>query len=120
MGTKRDDPTVSAQVLLKTARGDRAADAEITAENIRALAPPAETSRAVAQAFAKLGFDVGPVVGLGFSITASRSTFTRALGAAATGEKPGEVSLTHLPADVRRHVAAIAFPEPPDFGPGKY
>ena len=118
--TKDADPVISAQVLLKPASGVQPRDRDITAANIASLEPAADVVREVTGALARAGFDVGPVVGPTFSITAVRSVFDRFFGITGAGRKTGEITLAHVPARLRDGVAAITFPPPPDFGPRSY
>lgn len=118
--TDKQDPVISAQVLLKPVSGTMPPDADITASNIRALTPAPEVAAEVTRGFANAGFDVGPVVGLSFAISARRSVFNRFFGIKAAGVKKGALALDRVPTPVRRGVVAITFPEPPDFGPGSY
>jgi hypothetical protein len=85
---------------------------------------------AARQAFAKLGFEVGPFFGNSFSITAPVGTFERVFGvrlqgSARTGiaavDQAGGASLElpvhRLPTEVARDIQAVTFTPPPDFGP---
>jgi hypothetical protein len=118
--TNKQDPLISAQVLLKPASGTMPRDVDITAENIGSLAPAPEAAAEVARALAGAGFEVGPVVGLSFSISARRSVFDRFFGIESAGATKGTIPLDRVPALARRHVAAVTFPPPPDFGPTRY
>ena len=118
--THQQDPIVSAQVLLKPASGTMPRDVDITAENVAALAPKAEAAAEVARTLARAGFDVGPAVGLSFSISARRSVFDQFFGIESAGTTRGTIPLDGVPAAARRHVEAITFPPPPDFGPTRY
>ena len=118
--TVKPDPVISAQVLLKPRGDSMPRDADITAANIKLLAPRPEVVEEVARSFAKAGFDVGPVVGLSFAISAPRSVFGRFFGIKSAGVKKGTIPLDRVPPLVRRGVVAVTFPEPPDFGPGSY
>src|SRR5687767_7712656 len=73
-----DDEMISAQVLLRSASGmpidGRTA---ITVETIKQFAPSPEVIDRTTRAFASCGFDVGPVVGNSFSITAPAGTFEK-------------------------------------------
>lgn len=114
------DPVISAQVLLNPSSGRMPPDAEITAANIEKLKPAPEAVVLVRQSLERAGFEVGPIVGLGFSITARRSVFDQFFGTKLAGSVPGNIPLDRVPVNVRRAVAAIVFPPPPDFGPGKF
>ena len=103
-------------MLLAPAGGGPIDPVRLTAEHIAEYQPPPE---AVAQAtswFSTAGFEVGPVVGLSFSITARTESFEQAFGVAPP--PPGQpYPLDRLPATVRDVVAAVSAPEPIDFGP---
>jgi hypothetical protein len=118
--SSKDDPVISAQALLKPASGVMPRDTDITAANIRALAPAPEAVAEVQRAFADAGFESGPVVGLSFSVTGRRSLFNRFFGIRSAGTTKGVIPLERVPDSVRRHLSAITFPPPPDFGPGSY
>lgn len=120
--SKKQAPLVSAQVVLKPSGtfGRMPPDADITAANIAALSPDPAAAADVVQRFKAAGFDVGPLVGPGFSITAAASVFRRFFKLGAPGRDIGEVPLDHVPEPVRRSLAAVTFPSPPDFGPGNF
>ena len=69
--------------------------------------------------FAGQGFEVGPLMGISFSIAGPpervRELFADYDDHAATG---GELSLDRVPAEVRSGVRAVALDAPPAFGPG--
>lgn len=114
------DPMISAQVMLKPSSGKMPPDAEITAANIERLKPAPEAVLLVRQSVERAGFEVGPIVGLTFSITARRSLFDQFFGTELTGRVPGNIPLDRLPVNVRRAVVAIVVPPPPEFGPGRF
>jgi hypothetical protein len=118
--SKKQAPQISAQVLLKPASGSMPRDADITAANIRAISPDPKVASDIAQRFKDAGFEVGPVVGASFSITGPASVFTRFFKVASPGSEAGEIPLDRVAAPVRRAVAAVTFPSPPDFGPGNF
>lgn len=77
----------------------------------------------VREYFARAGFQVGPVVGISFSIAGSVTQFEQSFGVRAdsTGERPfaaDELPLTALDPALDAHVQAVLFSRPPDFGPG--
>jgi hypothetical protein len=122
---------VSAQVLLYGEGGRRFKDTELVAANAAALQAPAAAASAAVEHFREAGFEVGPVVGLGFSITAKASLFEKVFaakvsvdenGGASVGSKGGDraLDLHGLPKAIQACVAAIEFAEPPDFGPTQY
>jgi len=126
---------ISAQVALKSASGktynERTA---ITAENIAAYAPSADTVTEAGAGFKRAGFEVGNMVGNSFSITAPKGTFEKffkikleaddrgGVKIKGTETTPGEyeLPLKALPPDLSRYVAAVTFSPPPDFGPSSY
>lgn len=118
--SKKQAPPISAQVLLKPSTGAMPRDADITAANIDALTPEPHAAEAVRTRLAAAGFELGPLVGPSFSITAPPSVFKRFFRLTSPGSDKGEISLDHLPESVRRGVAAVTFPPPPDFGPGNF
>jgi len=111
---------LSAQVLLKPSTGAMPRDADITAANVAALSPDPHTAADIRKRLADAGFEVGPLVGPSFSITAPPSVFKRVFKLSSPGSDLGEIPLKHLPEPVRRAVAAVTFPSPPDFGPGNF
>jgi hypothetical protein len=100
------DPLLSAQVVLKR---------------------PAESGSLAAAEFRRLGFDVGPLVGTSFAVTAPRSRFEERFGSALVSDgrgswRPRDVQgyeLDHeaLPEPLRELVDVVTFTPPPDFGP---
>ena len=127
-----DQEIISAQVILASA-SDKRADGQtaITSENIQDFQPTTETAAVVRRAFAAAGFDVGPMMGNSFSITAPVGAFQKffktRLGRTARsgiqsiredGSVSEELPLENLPEAITRHVVAVTFTPPPDFGPG--
>ncbi|HJZ54173.1 MAG TPA: hypothetical protein VKE74_04415 [Gemmataceae bacterium] len=76
----------------------------------------------VAKQFAAAGFQVGPVVGVSFSITGPVELFERFFRVKATaGERPfaaDELPVSALDPGLRSDVKIVLFTRPPDFGPG--
>lgn len=118
--SKKQAPLLSAQVLLKPSSGVMPRDADITAANIAALLPEPQVAADIRQRLATAGFEVGPLVGPSFSITATAEVFKRVFKLTSPGRDKGEIPLSHLPEPLRRAVAAVTFPSPPDFGPGNF
>jgi hypothetical protein len=117
---KSASPTVSAQVLLRPVSGRRIGGRdEITSENIRDYAPPADAAAFARKTFETDGFDVGPLVGVSFSIAAPVTTFERVFKASLE-RSTLELPLDALPEPLRRVIAAVTFQRPVDFGPGAY
>ena len=129
---KGASPIVSAQVLLRPASGRPIGGRdEITSENIRDYAPPPEAAALARRAFEADGFDVGPMVGVSFSIAAAASTFERVfktpieVDAGRVGVTRGQGSSLELPLDalpesLRSVIEAVTFERPVDFGPTSY
>jgi hypothetical protein len=126
------DPMLSAQVVLGPAGGPQ--DTEVTAATLADHAPDPAAAQHVVDHLHGLGFEVGELVGISFSVTARRSRFEEVFGTPLTvGEETSgtitnvttihgelELPLERLPADVRRDVTAVTFTAPPDFGPGSF
>jgi hypothetical protein len=124
---------VSAQVVLRAADG-KAPDPRtpITAANIAEYAPSTASARVTRASFERAGFSVGPLVGNSMAISAPAETFERAFKitvvqrsggdavAQADGGESYELPLAGLPPDVARHIAAVTFTPPPDFGPTSF
>jgi hypothetical protein len=120
---RRESPTVSAQVLLRPASGRRIGGRdEITSENIRDYAPPADAVALARRTFEADGFEVGPLVGVSFSIAAPVSRFERVFKTPITveGRSSLELPLDALPEPLRRVIETVTFERPVDFGPGSY
>jgi hypothetical protein len=118
MAKKKESP-LSAQVLLRSARGEApAGDAVITAETLERYLPSTEAAERVREELSRAGFEVGQLVGNSFSITAPVKTFEKAFG---TGVREAAKAGTELSAaGLPRDVAAVTFTPPPDFGPTSY
>ncbi len=123
------DAVASAQVIVRSASGTpMRGDVAITAANIADYQPSAEDAAAAQAAFRAAGFEVGPVVGISFSITAPLARFEQVFGvplrvdergavAAGTGAAPAggtELPLDRLPGEARERVQAVAFTPPAD------
>jgi hypothetical protein len=119
-------PVISAQVVLTRAPGHR--DTLPTAATIAQMMPPSEVIAAVTGWFRARAFEVGPVVGNSFSITAPPDRFEAAFHIRLLKDKDSRVDLNpegrglelpveRLPRDVARGVQAVVFTPPPDFGP---
>ena len=124
---------VSAQVVLKPAKQpDDSSPTAITTATIAAYQPAPESISLATRELAKLGFDVGHVVGNNFSITAPPETFKKVFNVTLSPDKKGikskrsdgtltsSLPVRALPQPVADHIQAIALPEAPDFGPGSY
>lgn len=116
---------LAAQVVLNSAPVD--AQSAVAA---RHSTPAAGSTSAATQAFAALGFRVGPVVGHSFSIEALARQFESSFGLAIERQADGsivtradpatplsELPLHRLPPALRAAVRSVLFSKPPDFGP---
>ena len=125
---------IAAQVVLRAASG-KAPDGHslITAETLKEFAPSEEAVARAKAAFSTAGFEVGPLVGNSFSITAPVGTFEKVFKTQLRRQEHGgiesvrqdgstslELPLGALPASVANPVAAVTFTPPPDFGPTKF
>lgn len=125
------DETLSAQVVMRAASGERVPGNAVTAETIGSYVPDPVAVGVVRDYLARAGFAVSDVIGISFSISAPRSTFELFFGRPLrVQEREGittvdtgqglELPLDAMPAEVRRHVDAVTFTPPPDFGPTDY
>jgi len=133
MTLKKND-IVSALVILRPASGKPIhGRAIITAENVAEFSPEQAAADAAAETFRARGFEVGPVVGVSFSITAPVRVFEDFFGFPLLSAKhtaidflveekvlAKEISGQKLPRGVRDWVQAVAFSPPPDFGPTEF
>ena len=79
----------------------------------------------VMEQFKAAGFQVGPLVGISFSIAAPVQRFEEVFKVKAQrkGQLPfaaTELPVSSLNPDLRRYIEAVLFTQPPDFGPGSY
>lgn len=128
------DPLISAQVVLRTRSGKVAGGTDsVTAETVADFEAAPETAAHAIDAFRKLGFTAGPVVGNSFSISASQQTFDkvfntdvaailarRAKAKSTSRKSSNELPLKKLPKPLTALVTAVTFTPPPDFGPGNF
>ena len=129
--TIQEHEIVSAQAVLRPASGMTIGpETPITAENISQYAPSQEAVEETAQTFRSLGFEVGSTVGISFSITAPARIFMDVFGARLYRTDQGgiehlgkdgvgrlELPTARLPRELARHLHAVTFTPPPDFGP---
>lgn len=123
------DAVASAQVIVRSQSGTQVrGDVPITTENLAQYQPSADDAAAAQAAFGAAGFEVGPMVGISFSITAPLSRFEQVFGvplrvdeggavAAAAKAAPAggmELPLHRLPGALAERVAAVAFTPPAD------
>jgi hypothetical protein len=109
-----DEPAASALVILRTDATGAAAGLDTA------------SARQVQDHLRSLGFEVGPLIGTSFSITAPVDLFRRSFGeddpvAAsppwAAGAESLELPVDRLPDEAAGAVWSITFSPPPDFGP---
>jgi hypothetical protein len=125
---------VSAQVVLRAAPGRPIPETPaLTAETLPGFLPSPEVVQTAVQAFRQAGFELGPLVGISFSITAPAARFEELFHARLRRKKDGslvsyagrgrdsfELPLEALPARLRDIIEAVAFTPPPDFGPTRF
>jgi hypothetical protein len=107
------DP-VTLTVVLAPAHGGEPPAEGVTAATVAEHAPDAEAAGRVQAWFAGQGFEVGPLVGTAFAITAPAEHAQTVFGAVPA---EGEVRRERLPTQIATHVRAIVAEPPPDFGP---
>lgn len=126
------EPELSAQVVLRPAGGPPRSP--VTADTLRDHTPDPDDAARVAEHLRSEGFEAGPLVGTSFSITGPRSRFETTFGVhlevergpddlvsrVTTSEGDLELPVGRLPTAVARHVSAVTFTPPPDFGPGSW
>lgn len=125
---------VSAQVVLQP-KNEKPIDGgtKITAENIKEFEPPPDSAVKVREIFASKGFEIGSIVGISFSITASVSKFEELFktrlrlderGGVESVKKDGsasyELSTRALPKSISDLILTVSFTPPPDFGPTEF
>ncbi len=119
---------MSAQVVLAARDGTKEpSPQQLTSARLAEVEPDEAAARRVMSWWRDKGFDVGPLVGISFSVSGPAELFARhlhaasALAALAEGRSDREhleIPTTRLPGPLRRSVAAVTFSAPPDFGPG--
>lgn len=72
---------------------------------------------ALRESFRRLGFAVGPFVGVSFAISGGAALFRTTFGASAgdPAAAEGSLPLAALPEPIRNAVAAILLPNPPEW-----
>jgi hypothetical protein len=73
--------------------------------------------------FAAAGFQIGPLVGISFSIAGPVEHFEEFFKVRAEQQGPQPFSVNELPLSalnpaLREHIETVLFTRPPDFGPG--
>ncbi|MDT7810539.1 MAG: hypothetical protein QOJ42_455 [Acidobacteriaceae bacterium] len=125
---------VSAQVVLAPESGASIGpNTPITSRNIEQFRPSPEAARTIRETLAGGGFEVGPLVANSFSIAAPVNTFEDFFKTKLRKEASGglvarshandyalELPLGALPDGLKKHLIAITFTRPPDFGPTGY
>jgi hypothetical protein len=107
-------------VILRPADPDVDLEEPVTSANLARHAAAPEAVEELSSYFAAQGFEVGPFVGTSFAISAPARLFRHTFGPdQPSGERDSlEFDTKALPRRLRRHLRAISFSEPPDFGPG--
>ena len=125
---------ISAQAVLLPASGQPISpDAQITSRNLAQFEPSPEAVEQASRLFRALGFEVGGMAGISFSITAPVGTFQEVFKARLQRSAAGgiqclgdqgaagwELPLGSLPQELARLLQAVTFTPPPDFGPTSY
>lgn len=101
---------ISAQVVLR-------AKGPITAATLSANQPQKKAVEAARELFREAGFELGPYVGISFSISGSRSLFEEYFGTRLDELRGYELPLDSLPKEVAALMEAVTFTPPPAFGP---
>ena len=119
-GGPEADELRTALVVLAVPAGQSPGTGGYTSDQLPAPPVGAELVRTW---FSKKGFEVDPVVGIGFAISAPSSLFSSTLGIdgarlGAAQQLDQSALAGRLDADVLGYVAAVAIGPPPDFGPG--
>jgi len=125
------DSVLSAAVVLVSAGGSRPPAEAITSQSLAEVLPDPGAADAVAAFFRAQGFEVSEPIGISLSVTAPRSRFEALFGErleVEDGDRPTEVHTARgveldaaaLPENVRRHIRAVTFTPPPDFGPTSF
>ena len=126
------EPSLSALVVLRPARGSLEASDRITSANVDEYLPDPEAVERAIRWFRDAGFGVGSPFGLSLSIVGPPSLFRQTFGtsvqlpdpfASPPGTKSSEgvtLPLDPLPPDVRDAIETVEFTPPPAFGPTDY
>lgn len=110
-----------AMVIMRSPRG-RPPDEELVVGKLEAHLPDETQVREVRDRLADADFDVGPTLGLSFSITGPPGLFVSVLGIDVhpspdggwTTDSGREIAGDDLPVEFRSAVRAVAFEEPSD------
>jgi subtilase family serine protease len=130
----RPEQMIAAQVLLIAASG-RSIDGStpITAENIESYRPAEETVQRVSEYFESHNFEVSPLVGISFTISASVQHFSEFFNVSLTEDSSqgvqvitnsnaprSDLPLDSLEPNIACLINSIVFTPPPDFGPTNF
>jgi hypothetical protein len=73
-----EDETISAQVILSSATGQKLGPtSQVTKHTLRHYTPSADHSAKAIKLFEMLGFEVGPLIGISFSLTGPVAMFRK-------------------------------------------
>jgi len=120
---------ISAQVLLVAATGERIDGSTlITAQNIDTYRPSERTVQVVSQYFRNHEFEVSPLTGISFTISASAKHFSEFFKISVTQDESGrilagdrlELPLDSLEQNIADSITSVTFVPPPDFGPTNF
>jgi hypothetical protein len=100
--------------VLRPAHGGEPPAEGVTAATVAEHAPDPDAARRVQAWFADQGFEVSPMVGTAFTITAPADHARAVLGDLPSA---GELDRERLPQEIAAHVRAVVAEAPPDFGP---
>ncbi len=130
--SQNDEPMITAQVVLRPATGRTlTGHEEITRETLHEFLPDPQMAHRVAAAFADSGYEVGPVVGVSFSISARPAVIEQHFRVKLPLDQDGrldfedhtrrrgfELPLDALPPSLAEQILSISFGPPADlFGP---
>jgi hypothetical protein len=108
---------VTLTVVLRPADGGELPPDGVTVETLAQNAPEPQAVAQVQSFFAGRGFEVGPLVGIAFSITGPRQLAVKVFGDL---PEVGALPLDRLPDDVREPILSVEAEAPLDFGPPSF
>lgn len=125
---------ISVQVILRPSSNKVINEKSIiTSNNIEAYLPPPNAYVLAKRIFSSLGFEVGSLVGISFSISAKVDVFRKILRVSFQRDSKGgilcinkngsgslKLPLEYLPEKLIDIIQSITCVEPPDFGPGDF
>ena len=124
MDARAGEPA-TALVLVRSASGAQLTpETRITVENVADHAPAPDAVDAVRGALQRAGFELGPLVGIGFAITGPPDAYERTFGVRVVAAPDGgwgvehhsavvrELPMTKVVPDLARHLVSVTF-EPP-------